>query len=336
MPVLDSQALIDNRVDAIRLFHQQTGATRAELDVSGGVDSATLLALLGRALGPDNITAVYSGINSSDESRQRAQEVSESTGVRLIQVDLTQVYESLIRTMRDAFPDAGYDIGQIDERITRAPMVLGSIRSTLRAPVGRGFNRMTGGGIRHGTGNECEDRWLRFFQKGGDGEVDTNPIAMLAKGEVFQLAHALGVPPSIIEALPTPDLWGTGDDHNDEDELMAWTGVPFTYSRVDAVSGQYTRVGTIERISRFVDTLEAQDQTIFDDAMTEDVLSSIIHNAAKATEFSGIEAQQVGQLIRGAKRVERLTRHKMNPNCPALGDRTTLVKSRILTNSIVF
>ena len=43
---------------------------------------------------------------------------------------------------------------------------------------------MTGNGLRHGTGNECEDRWLRFYQKGGDGEVDSNPIAMLSKGGI--------------------------------------------------------------------------------------------------------------------------------------------------------
>ena len=70
-----------------------------------------------------------------------------------------------------------------------------------------------GGGIRHGTGNECEDRFLRFYQKGGDGEVDTNPIAMLSKGEVFQLARGLGVPQRVLQALPSPDLWGVGEQH---------------------------------------------------------------------------------------------------------------------------
>ena len=90
--------------------------------------------------------------------------------------------------MREALTAAGYDGAELDTRVAKDPTILGSIRSCIRAPIGRGFNRMTGGGIRHGTGNECEDRFLRFYQKGGDGEVDTNPIAMLSKGEVYQVA----------------------------------------------------------------------------------------------------------------------------------------------------
>ena len=59
MPVLDTEALIDERVCAIRRAHAQTGIRRAEIDVSGGIDSATILGLLARALGPDQITAVF-------------------------------------------------------------------------------------------------------------------------------------------------------------------------------------------------------------------------------------------------------------------------------------
>jgi len=136
-----------------------------------------------------------------------------------------------------------------DERIALDPTIVGYFKSTLRAPIGRFFNRLNGGGLRHGTGNECEDRFLRFYQKGGDGEVDTNPMEMLTKTEVFQMAWgisqraACAKPNNIlsdrprvalmecfkelISIKPSPDLWGTGDDHNDEDELKSWTGVPF-------------------------------------------------------------------------------------------------------------
>src|SRR5690606_15604020 len=155
-----------------------------------------------------------------------------------------------ITRMKASLLAAGHDAATLDARIVKDPTILGSIRSCLRAPVGRGFNRMTGSGIRHGTGNECEDRWLRFYQKGGDGEVDTNPIAMLAKGEVYQLGRALEVPRSIIDALPSPDLHGVGDTHNDEDEIRAMSGVDWTYSRIDWDTGAYVRVGTIELLSR--------------------------------------------------------------------------------------
>jgi NH3-dependent NAD+ synthetase len=122
--------------------------------------------------------------------------------------------------MVNAMVEAGYDRKEIQDRMKGDPTIMGSIRSTLRAPWGRAANRLSGGGIRHGTGNEDEDRVLRFYQKGGDGEVDSNPISMLSKGEVFQLGIALGVPRSILSARPSPDLWGVGEEHNDEEDSV--------------------------------------------------------------------------------------------------------------------
>jgi NAD+ synthase len=334
MPVLDTDALIENRVSAIRKAHADAGITRAELDVSGGVDSAVMLGLLARALGPENVTAVYQGIDSSDESKSRAREAAEAFGVTLVETDLTGVYGTLVLEMRRALAAAGYSDSEIDARIESDPTVLGSLRSCLRAPVGRGFNRLTGGGIRHGTGNECEDRWLRFYQKGGDGEVDSNPIAMLSKGEVFQLARALGVPRSILTALPTPDLWGVGDDHNDESELLRLSGVAWTYSRVNPDTGEYTRVGTIERLSRFLDSevrVAGEGRTdaesvLFaagDENFTLDALTV-------AAEAFGLTREHLAS----ARKWEAVTAHKGNPNCPSYGDRAELLDAGIVTDAL--
>lgn len=339
MPVVHPEALIENRVTAIRDFHDSVRTKRAELDVSGGLDSAVMLGLLSKALGPENVTAVYQGINSSPESLERAREAAEVFGVRLVEIDLTTFVEPLILAMVKSLVAAGYDEDAIDELIGDDPTVLGSIRSCLRAPIGRGFNRLTEGGIRHGTGNECEDRWMRFFQKGGDGEVDTNPIAMLSKGETFQLAKALGVPRSILTARPTPDLWGTGDDHNDEDEIGQYLGFKASdygqtfYSYIDPDTGEYIRVGLIERVSRFADSnVPHFGQGVF--LLGKTYLPDIIHGAQNAVEFAGIDPDLTRKLIRAAKRVELMTRHKFNPNIPTLGDRDDLVAAGILTNTL--
>jgi NH3-dependent NAD+ synthetase len=70
MPVIDGTALIENRVGAIRELHDSVGTLRAQLDVSGGIDSGVMLGLLSKALGPENVTAVYSSIHSGDEFRE--------------------------------------------------------------------------------------------------------------------------------------------------------------------------------------------------------------------------------------------------------------------------
>lgn len=354
MPVLNVEKLIENRVNAIRWYHEATGIKRAQLDVSGGVDSAVMLGLLAKAVGPENITAVYSDINSSKSSGLRAQETADAFGVKLASLDLDVEFDNLVEVAVLAAMDL-VSKGQKDytkyiearesiaERMEADPTVLGSFRSCIRAPIGRFMNRLMGNGIRHGTGNECEDRWLRFYQKGGDGEVDTNPLAMLSKGEVYQLAIGLGVPHSVLTATPSPDLQGTGDDHNDEDELLALTGVGWTYSRVllqdmpdrGLYRGDYSYVGTIERLSRLADTYSGMDPNLFfSHPSTPSVTEALPKFALEKGLFLGYSLHEVLDFIVSARKIEQQTRHKMNPNCPSLGERKKLVLTGILTNDL--
>ncbi len=331
MPVLDPEALLADRVRAIREYHQAAGIDRAELDISGGIDSGVMIQLVSRALGADKVTAVYSGIHSTGASRDRAALAAKAAGVPLVTLELGALFDGIVAEMKRGLAEAGYDMEVIERRCKEQPLVLGSFRSCIRAPIGRGLNRMTAGGIRHGTGNECEDRWLRFYQKGGDGEVDTNPIAMLAKGEVYQLARVAGVPIELIDALPSPDLFGVGDAHNDEDELRELTGVAWSYSRIDGATGEYRVVGTIERMSRFLDRDEAAP--LFADAAPDEAAIAAMATAARA-QFPGLADDEIAAFLRSARRMERVTRHKWNPNCPTLGERAPLVAAGILSNTL--
>lgn len=340
MPVLDPKALIDNRVAAIRDMHQKAGQTRAELDLSGGVDSAVLLGLLAKALGPENITTVHLAINSNPDALARAREAAAAFGVRLVEFDGTYLFGRFLDEMVEALERAGFNGEDLATRVEKDKTILGSIRSTMRAPWGRAANRLSGGGIRHGTGNEDEDRILRFYQKGGDGEVDSNPIAILSKGEVFQLGIALGVPHSILTARPSPDLWGVGEQHNDEDEIGACLGlkgcnIPF-YSYVDVETGAYKNVGLIERLSRFCDAtqdhlFEHADKKPSSGEVTQ-LMLAMYKEAERDLTFKGIPADVVRTLLVNARKVEAATRHKLNPNCPTLGSRKELIDAGILTN----
>jgi NH3-dependent NAD+ synthetase len=286
-------------------------------------------------VGPENITAVYSSINSSSSSEIRAEETAKAFGVKLISINLSQMFEELTTAMMERLEDVGFGAESLVEMQDKDPTILGSLRSCIRAPIGRGFNRMSGGGIRHGTGNECEDRWLRFYQKGGDGEVDTNPIAMLSKGEVFQLAVGLGVPMSVLNAIPSPDLQGVGEEgHNDEDELKALTGVDWTYSKVNPETGEYTSTGSIEKLSRLADTYSGLDPDLFFTHPSTPAVTEAFSRLWLAKFFPGYTLKEQINFMVSAKELERTTRHKMNPNCPSLGIRKDLLDSGILTNEL--
>ncbi len=331
MPILDPQGLVQDRVHAIRQLHERAGTPRAQLDLSGGIDSGVMLGLLARALGPANITTVYSSIHSGDEFRDRARLCAAAFEVPLVEIDLTHMFDELTMRMRGALEISGRSSDKIEARIAADATILGSLRSCLRAPVGRGFNRMMGGGIRHGTGNECEDRFIRFYQKGGDGEVDTNPIAMLGKGEVFQLACALGVPAPLIEALPSPDLHGIGSAHNDEDELFSLSGVRWTYSKVNSSTGQYTYMGSIERMSRFLDT--GSEALLFGEPAPQPRELDAMRQSAQSF-FPEHSASEIEGLLLSARKLEQSSRHKANPAIPALGTRAELLAAGLLTDRL--
>jgi len=368
MPVIDSAALYGNRVEAIRKFHADIKQPKAELDLSGGIDSAVMACLLVEALGKDNVLLVHTRINTNPVQTDRATRLAKALVAPFVNFDLTGFFDKLARDMGTALAMATqYQQEEVLTKQANDPTTLGSIRSTLRAPIGRGFNRMFGGGVRHGTGNECEDRFLRFYQKGGDGEVDTNPMEMLSKTEVYQLAFYIMVKASVqdgnyglaqvmretIEAKPSPDLWGQGDLHNDEDELFFGTGVPFTYGRIDVNTGKVLEFGTIERMARLLDTEfpNGTDEDAVKD-LVEDVMfhrdlqdsdlemSAIWPIIAQLSDKTGIfpsamfTPEQVKAFIMAGRKAERATRHKSNANIPTLGTRQELLAAGILTNKL--
>jgi len=353
MPVIDAKGLARDRMQSIREYHDEFGVPKAQLDISGGIDSAVMTMLLVKALGPENCIFDHTIIHTSFQQTDRARELCEALQVPLAIGHFNDIFNNVRDEVITSLVDAhfGTDIGtEIKERMDADPTILGSIRSTLRAPIGRAYNRIMGGGIRHGTGNECEDRWLRFYQKGGDGEVDTNPLAMLSKTEVYQLAFYLGnklgiydVVRPIIEATPSPDLWGTGDGHSDEKELLDWLGMPFTYGRINPDTGDIMRIGTIERVSRFLDveipyydvrysSLVQVDKVLFD--FTEPDWKSLEGFAVKSALWQPVPKAFVLDFLKAARRAEAQTRHKANPNIPMLGTRAELVKAGFLTDEL--
>jgi NH3-dependent NAD+ synthetase len=347
MPALRPAALVSFLVSEIARFHKENGLPRASLDVSGGIDSAVMAGLLVLALGSENVVFDHSILKTNPEQTARAQALCDAVGAKLAIVDLTDEYNMLVGKIKASMIAAEVSSEEeIEYRITKDRTILGSIRSTLRAPVGRAFNRLFGGGVRHGTGNECEDRWIRFYQKGGDGEVDTNPISSLSKGEVYQVAVELAAIFSalngaaaaeafkvIINATPSPDLWGEGDAHSDESELFNQFGYHLTYSRVNPVTGAYAYTGTIEQISRLLDACPALEHDLF---FTDvDVFTLVSKYSEDLMAYPALDqGAGFGKMLAVVRRAERITRHKLNPAIPTIVTRKQLLARGLITNTL--
>lgn len=185
----------------------KTGLRTAVLGLSGGIDSALVLYIAVRALGPKNVLAVTMPYRqSSPQSLADALLAVKDTGCRHEIVEITP---------------------QIDAYFARDPQA-----SRLRRANKMARERMTilydlsarDPALVLGTSNKTE-LMLGYGTLYGDMASALNAIGDLYKTQVWQLSRYAGVPDAIISKPPTADLWA---GQTDEAELG------FTYAQADA------------------------------------------------------------------------------------------------------
>jgi len=193
-------------IQFIRDEVRNAGFSKGVVGVSGGVDSALVLILTAKALGPENTLALLLPYRtSSPDSIDDAQSVVRLTGVRSETIDITPMVDAYLS--RDGEMD---DVRRGNVMARQRMIVLYDLSARERALV-------------IGTSNKTEVM-LGYGTQYGDTACAINPLGDLYKTQVWQLAEAAGVPKKIVEKKPTADLWA---GQTDEGELG------FSYKLVD-------------------------------------------------------------------------------------------------------
>lgn len=211
----------------LNAYMAKCGLKGCVTSVSGGIDSAVVLALCARAMQQQgspiakNI-GVCQPIHSSDWALQRGKENIAACGATEVVINQTEIHEQLGGLVEAATGITGKDFAR------------GQLRSYMRTPpafyVAQLFSQEGTPAIVMGTGNMDEDLYLGYFCKAGDGVVDVQVISDLHKSEVFAIAGVLDVPAATRSAAPSADLW---ESQTDEDELG------FPYDFVELFTGWY-------------------------------------------------------------------------------------------------
>ncbi|PTQ57834.1 MAG: NAD synthetase [Candidatus Carbobacillus altaicus] len=191
---------VARRVRFIRDTVEGAGAKGALVGLSGGIDSAVVLALLVKALGEERVLALWLPIESDPRHAHDAQTVAETFGVKLHTIDLIEPYRAFL--------------GVIKEALSGGLTYTGNIKARLRMIALYAYANALGYLVSD-TSNRSE-LYVGYITKGGDAVADFNPLASLVKAQVRLLARYLGIPEAVIEKPPSADLF---PGQNDENEL---------------------------------------------------------------------------------------------------------------------
>jgi NAD+ synthase len=186
---------------------KKSGHRRVVVAVSGGVDSAAVVALAAETFGAANVTALFLPYRTSNaSSAEHARLVASTFGLRLEEIDITPQIDAYLGRAGDV------------DRVRRGNKMARERKSIE-------YDRAWPDGLVLGTSNKTE-LLLGYGTRHGDMACDLNPVGDLYKTQLRELSILLGVPDVVVKKAPSADLWA---GQTDEGELG------FTYAQADLI-----------------------------------------------------------------------------------------------------
>ena len=207
----------DKIINFIREYFTTNHLGGVVIGISGGKDSGVVSGLFAKAIGPENVIGVTLPCHSKNTDATDAKLVAAKFGFKLINLDLTNVYDTFEEEAKkiDDFTQSE------DSEINLKPRLRMAAFYYLAQMYTKKNNKTY---IVAGTGNKCEI-FVGYFTKGGDGVSDINVLADLTVEEVIKIGEVIGVPEQVLYKAPSDGLSGK----TDEDKLG------FTYKDVAKV-----------------------------------------------------------------------------------------------------
>jgi NAD+ synthase (glutamine-hydrolysing) len=239
-------------VTGISDFFAKSGLKKAIVGLSGGIDSAVVLALAAEALGPENtLSLLMPSVWSSDHSVTDAVKMSETLGIPYHIISIEEARQAVDNTLQPFF--AGREPDVTEE----------NIQSRLRALLLMAFANKFGHVLLN-TSNKSEAA-TGYGTLYGDMAGGLSVIGDLYKTEVYRLAGEINanreiIPHAIIVKPPSAEL---KPDQLDSDTLPPYHLLdPVLYSYIDLEKSADTIIGEgydrelVEQVIRLVRTSE--------------------------------------------------------------------------------
>ena len=198
----DLKKEMNNSINWIAEYVKKSGAKGIVIGLSGGKDSAVVLAMAVKAIGKENIIAVSMPCNSIASDFDHAKECAQKFDVKFIKVDLTSAYTELEKNVNEQISELGVTELSKEAKVNIKPR----IRMTTLYGIAQSLGYLV-----IGTSNLCE-AMVGYTTKWGDSASDFNTISNFTVAEVLKIGEYLGVPDVILKKAPADGLGGQTDE----------------------------------------------------------------------------------------------------------------------------
>jgi len=239
-------------VTGISDFFTKGGLKRAIVGLSGGIDSAVVLALAAEALGAENTLALLMPtVYSSEHSVTVSEEMARKLGVPYHIVSIEETRQVLDRTLKPFFEEREADVTEEN------------IQSRLRAVILMAFSNKFGYMLLN-TSNKSEAA-TGYGTLYGDMAGGLSVIGDIYKTEVYRLAEEINsaneiIPRAIISRPPSAEL---KPDQLDTDSLPPYDQLdPILFRYIDLeqsaeqITGEGFEPALVEKVIKLIRTSE--------------------------------------------------------------------------------
>jgi len=201
MRSIDYNQIINEIQNWIKEYVDSAHVDGIVVGLSGGIDSAVTSSLCVKAIGTEGVIGLGLPCSSIPQDLKDAEKMAELLGIKLIQIELTSIYDEFIKVTEPIFKSS--------------PLAKANLKPRLRMMTNYFVGQSFGKFLVAGTSNRTE-LVIGYFTKYGDGGVDFEPIGGLYKCEVRKIAKLINVPEEIIKKPPSAGLW---EGQTDEGEI---------------------------------------------------------------------------------------------------------------------
>lgn len=211
IPPIDAPHTIKLIEDFIKTRVAKAGAKGVVIGLSGGIDSSVIATVAVRALGSENVYALFlPSTTTPDTDLNHIKSLCSQLKLAIKVIDIQKMIDIFAEEIQKEEKTSSLEWMNLKPRF----------RQTILYFYANQLNYLV-----CGSGNKSE-LMIGYFTKYGDGAVDILPIGDVYKTHVYQLGEFLNIPEEIIKKKPSA---GLREGQTDEAEI----GMP--YSQLDCI-----------------------------------------------------------------------------------------------------